>query len=209
MSGVLVEGGDVFGEICRAARALPPLPGPVRPLDLLLDGVRGWASSRPRERWQERRSADEMIPDPHAGQLQHLPLREYRPQARLVRPEHQVPGAAVRAIDSHAHLGRWLSPDQSWMVQDVPRLLAEMDECNIAGIVNPRWPLGRRTGRQPGPLRSRPSGPVRDMLPPGLAGGVCAWIRGAPRGPPARMRRGRRGGNQGVERPRPARPRSP
>jgi predicted TIM-barrel fold metal-dependent hydrolase len=82
-----------------------------------------------------------MIPDPNAEQLQHLPLRDYRPQARLVRPEHHVPRAAVRAIDSHAHLGRWLSPDQSWMVQDVSRLLAEMDQCNIAGIVNldGRW----------------------------------------------------------------------
>jgi DNA-binding CsgD family transcriptional regulator len=34
-----VETDDVFGEICRAARALPPRPGPVRPLDLLLDGL--------------------------------------------------------------------------------------------------------------------------------------------------------------------------
>jgi DNA-binding CsgD family transcriptional regulator/tetratricopeptide (TPR) repeat protein len=41
-AGVLagpVAGGDVFGEICRAARALPPQPGPARPLDLLLDGL--------------------------------------------------------------------------------------------------------------------------------------------------------------------------
>jgi tetratricopeptide (TPR) repeat protein len=41
-AGVLakpVAGGDVFGEICRAARALPPQPGPPRPLDLLLDGL--------------------------------------------------------------------------------------------------------------------------------------------------------------------------
>ena len=82
-----------------------------------------------------------MIPDPHAEQMQHLLLRDYRPQARLVGPEHHVPRAAVRAIDSHAHLGRWLSPDQSWMAPDVPRLLAEMDQCNIAGIVNldGRW----------------------------------------------------------------------
>lgn len=82
-----------------------------------------------------------MIPDPNAEKLRHLPLRDYRPQARLVVPEHQVPRAAVHAIDSHTHLGRWLSPDQSWMVQDVPRLLDEMDQCNIAGIVNldGRW----------------------------------------------------------------------
>lgn len=82
-----------------------------------------------------------MIPNPGAENLHDLPLREYRPQPRLVVPEHHVPRAAVRAIDSHAHLGRWLSPDQSWMVKDVPRLLADMDECNIGGIVNldGRW----------------------------------------------------------------------
>jgi DNA-binding CsgD family transcriptional regulator len=34
-----IAGGDVLGEICRAARALPPRPGPARPLDLLLDGL--------------------------------------------------------------------------------------------------------------------------------------------------------------------------
>jgi DNA-binding CsgD family transcriptional regulator len=34
-----VAGEDVFGEICRAARALPPRPGTARPLDLLLDGL--------------------------------------------------------------------------------------------------------------------------------------------------------------------------
>jgi DNA-binding CsgD family transcriptional regulator/tetratricopeptide (TPR) repeat protein len=41
-AGVLVgpvEGVDIFGEICRAVRTLPPRPGPVRPLDLLLDGL--------------------------------------------------------------------------------------------------------------------------------------------------------------------------
>ena len=34
-----VAGGDVFGEICRVVRALPPRPGAARPLDLLLDGL--------------------------------------------------------------------------------------------------------------------------------------------------------------------------
>ena len=34
-----VAGGDVFLEICRAARALPPRPGAARPLDLLLDDL--------------------------------------------------------------------------------------------------------------------------------------------------------------------------
>ncbi|HVD15156.1 MAG TPA: LuxR C-terminal-related transcriptional regulator, partial [Actinomycetota bacterium] len=34
-----IEGGNVLLEICRAIRALPPPPGPPRPLDLLLDGL--------------------------------------------------------------------------------------------------------------------------------------------------------------------------
>ena len=34
-----VAGGHIFQEICRAARALPPLPGPAPPLGLLLDGL--------------------------------------------------------------------------------------------------------------------------------------------------------------------------
>jgi tetratricopeptide (TPR) repeat protein len=34
-----VAGGDVFGEICRVVRALPPRPRAARPLDLLLDGL--------------------------------------------------------------------------------------------------------------------------------------------------------------------------
>jgi hypothetical protein len=76
-----------------------------------------------------------------AGRMRDLPLRDYRPRSRLAVPEHHMPSAAVPAIDSHAHLGRWLSPDGSWMVRDVPRLAAEMDQCNIRGIVNldGRW----------------------------------------------------------------------
>ena len=34
-----LTGADVYLEICRAVRALPPPPGPPRPLDLLLDGL--------------------------------------------------------------------------------------------------------------------------------------------------------------------------
>jgi DNA-binding CsgD family transcriptional regulator len=34
-----LEGGRILGEISRAIRALPPPPGPPRPLDLLLDGL--------------------------------------------------------------------------------------------------------------------------------------------------------------------------
>ena len=34
-----LKGGRILGEICHAARSLPPPPGPPRPLDLLLDGL--------------------------------------------------------------------------------------------------------------------------------------------------------------------------
>jgi predicted TIM-barrel fold metal-dependent hydrolase len=40
----------------------------------------------------------------------------------------------VPIIDAHTHLGRWLSSD--WAVADVGALLATMDACGVAAIVN-------------------------------------------------------------------------
>jgi len=59
----------------------------------------------------------------------------------LARPDHPVPAASVAAVDVHAHLGRWLTADGSWMTPDVGSLLATMDECNLAMLVNldGRW----------------------------------------------------------------------
>jgi predicted TIM-barrel fold metal-dependent hydrolase len=47
----------------------------------------------------------------------------------------------VRAIDAHTHLGRWLTPDSSWMAPDVGALLALMDASNLGALVNldGRW----------------------------------------------------------------------
>lgn len=50
--------------------------------------------------------------------------------------QHEVPRARVPAIDAHNHLGRWLSPDGSWVVSNVSDLLHVMDECNVETIVN-------------------------------------------------------------------------
>ena len=59
----------------------------------------------------------------------------------LELPEHHVGAACVPAIDAHAHLGRWLTPDAGWMAPDVADLLRVMDDCNIVALVNldGRW----------------------------------------------------------------------
>jgi predicted TIM-barrel fold metal-dependent hydrolase len=81
--------------------------------------------------------------------------------AKLVQPAAptaaQTPTpqrARHAAIDFHAHLGRWLTPegdwvssdlagrhDHPWMVEDVPAFVALLDEHNIAASVNldGRW----------------------------------------------------------------------
>ncbi len=47
-----------------------------------------------------------------------------------------MPRARFAAVDAHNHLGRWLTPDGDWSVSDVGALLADMDRCNVAAIVN-------------------------------------------------------------------------
>ncbi|MDQ1709455.1 MAG: hypothetical protein QOG49_840, partial [Frankiaceae bacterium] len=74
--------------------------------------------------------------DPTGTPLRDLPLRDYTPRQQLRAAASSVPRPALRAVDAHNHLGRWLTADGSWMVDDVPRLVAEMDECDIAAVVN-------------------------------------------------------------------------
>jgi predicted TIM-barrel fold metal-dependent hydrolase len=68
-------------------------------------------------------------------ELRDLPLRDWRPISQLRAASTEVTRTAVPAIDVHNHLGRWLSAGE-WMIEDVPALLAVMDECNIETIVN-------------------------------------------------------------------------
>ena len=65
----------------------------------------------------------------------------FEPRSMLELPEHGVIAASVPAIDAHAHLGRWLTPDESWMAPDVDALLRVMEECNLSALVNldGRW----------------------------------------------------------------------
>ncbi len=65
-----------------------------------------------------------------------LSLRDFAPRPMLVTEAHQVQRARSSAIDAHNHLGRWLTPDHSWMVPDVHALIRIMDACNISTIVN-------------------------------------------------------------------------
>jgi predicted TIM-barrel fold metal-dependent hydrolase len=62
----------------------------------------------------------------------------------LQLPEQRVSAACVPAVDFHAHLGRWLTPDESWMAPDVAAVLQMMDECNLVALVN----LDGRWGRE-------------------------------------------------------------
>jgi predicted TIM-barrel fold metal-dependent hydrolase len=75
-----------------------------------------------------------------------LRLRDWRPEPKLVVPQHPVERARFPAIDAHNHLGRWLwryvsdDPD-AWVVEDVGALVELMDQVNLRGIVNldGRW----------------------------------------------------------------------
>jgi len=70
------------------------------------------------------------------SRLADLPLRDFRPRSSLRVPAHHVPSARFPVVDAHNHLGRWLSADGSWSAPDVAELLAVMDACNVATIVN-------------------------------------------------------------------------
>lgn len=68
--------------------------------------------------------------------LENLPLRDWHPVSQLRAASTVVTRTAEPAIDVHNHLGRWLTDDGDWMIDDVPALVALMDECGIATIVN-------------------------------------------------------------------------
>lgn len=71
-------------------------------------------------------------------------LDRYRPVNTLALPQHEVPRAAVPAVDAHNHLGRWLTRDGGWMAADRDALLACMDTLNLRLVIN----LDGRWGKQ-------------------------------------------------------------
>lgn len=77
----------------------------------------------------------------HLGRDNLLPLRDYAPRSAIRRPLTDVALPAVPAVDVHNHLGRWLTGNGAWLVPDVGRLIATMDEVGLAAMVNldGRW----------------------------------------------------------------------
>jgi predicted TIM-barrel fold metal-dependent hydrolase len=87
--------------------------------------------------------AAQVLADPDARGVSagDLPLRDWRPEPKLVVPEHPVTRARFPAVDAHNHLGRWLSPwvglgADAWVAPDVDALLELMDEVNLRAVVN-------------------------------------------------------------------------
>ena len=88
-----------------------------------------------------RRTARRLARVVRRTRVPHPRLGDYRPRSQLRVPTHDIPSAAFPAVDAHAHLGRWLTGDGSWMESDVKRLLGIMDAANLATLVNldGRW----------------------------------------------------------------------
>ena len=77
-----------------------------------------------------------MTAQPDWATLSDLPLRAWRPRSMAIQPETPVERSSVAAIDVHNHLGRWLSSEGDWMIDDVAALIGTMDEHNVETIVN-------------------------------------------------------------------------
>ena len=69
-------------------------------------------------------------------ELRTLPVPEWHPVAQLRLPATEVERAAFPAIDVHNHLGRWLTGDGGWMIDDPDALVAVMDACGVETLVN-------------------------------------------------------------------------
>jgi predicted TIM-barrel fold metal-dependent hydrolase len=74
-----------------------------------------------------------------------IALADYRPRPQVRVPVTRVDRPAVRAIDAHNHLGRWITewvrPGGGWMIEDVGAFLALMDALDLEAVVNldGRW----------------------------------------------------------------------
>ena len=70
-----------------------------------------------------------------------LPLSRWAPRPQTVTRASVVQVPAVACVDVHNHLGRWLDPEDRWLVEDVPALLALLDAHRVRTVVNldGRW----------------------------------------------------------------------
>lgn len=78
---------------------------------------------------------------PDVSHCRALPLSEWRPVTQLKTSSAPALEPPCRIIDSHAHIGRWLSADGDWSQPNVSRLLSMMDAHNVHAVVNldGRW----------------------------------------------------------------------
>lgn len=65
-----------------------------------------------------------------------LRLKDWAPRSQLRATVTDVAKPAFPVIDVHNHLGRWLTPDGDWMIQDPAALVALLDECGVETVVN-------------------------------------------------------------------------
>jgi predicted TIM-barrel fold metal-dependent hydrolase len=79
---------------------------------------------------------DPASPRPLASDLIDLPLREWTPRSQLRAARSAVGTPAAWCIDVHNHLGRWLTDDGGWMIDDVDELVRLMDRRHVEAIVN-------------------------------------------------------------------------
>ncbi|UAJ79028.1 amidohydrolase family protein [Leifsonia sp. ZF2019] len=75
------------------------------------------------------------MPKQEHPSLADLRLADWAPRSQLRARTTVVDRPAHPVIDVHNHLGRWLT-DGDWMIDDVPALVALMDECGVETIVN-------------------------------------------------------------------------
>ncbi|MFN2489676.1 MAG: amidohydrolase family protein [Actinomycetota bacterium] len=68
-------------------------------------------------------------------------MRDYRPRSCLRVAQHHLDAPRFEVVDAHNHLGRWLSADGRWVVEDVGALLDTMARTRTRSIVNldGRW----------------------------------------------------------------------
>jgi predicted TIM-barrel fold metal-dependent hydrolase len=103
-------------------------------------GARLVSQGKERPRRKQHPACAIVTESPH-----EITLAEYRPRPALRVEATRVERPAVRAIDVHNHLGRWLTewvrPGGGWMAEDVGALLALMDSLDLEAIVNldGRW----------------------------------------------------------------------
>jgi predicted TIM-barrel fold metal-dependent hydrolase len=72
----------------------------------------------------------------NATDLTALPLAEWKPRSSLTAAVTRVDRPAFAAIDIHNHLGRWLSADGGWMIDDVAGFVASLDALGVETVVN-------------------------------------------------------------------------